>query len=160
MGLEIGRQLSKLRISFLNFKYNSTIVISGLSLCHSSVKQGKNEFLKAFFLQWKLSTLSDCRVLEIWLDWGITLKKWDGSPDCWILKNIQSLLKYLLNFKDSRPNFLYILVWEVPLIAPVISKAAFYIWDSSFWHKTFTFRLAIDEISIITMRSKKWFMDC
>ena len=45
------------------------------------------------------------------------------------------LLKYLLNFKDSRPNSLNIFVWDVLHIAPVMAKAALYWYDLKFWQK-------------------------
>ena len=48
------------RISFLNFKNQSTVLISGLSLFHASIKEGIKEFLKISVLQLKLSTLSNC----------------------------------------------------------------------------------------------------
>ena len=51
------------RISFLNFKNQSTVLISGLSLFHASIKEGIKEFLKISVLQLKLSTLSNCWVL-------------------------------------------------------------------------------------------------
>ena len=63
MGLNRGRPLSKLRISFLNFKNESMVIISSLSLFHSSITEGKKGFLKISVLQKKLSTLSNCRVL-------------------------------------------------------------------------------------------------
>ena len=63
MGLNGERPLSKLRISFLNFKDESMILISGLSLFHSSITEGKKKFLKISVLQYQLSTLSNGWVL-------------------------------------------------------------------------------------------------
>ena len=59
MGLNGERPLSKLRISFLNFKDESMVLISSLSLFHSSITEGKKEFLKISVLQYQLSTLSN-----------------------------------------------------------------------------------------------------
>ena len=51
MGLNRGQPLSKLRISFPNFTNKSMVLISGLSLFHSSLTEGKKELLKTSVLQ-------------------------------------------------------------------------------------------------------------
>ena len=41
-----------------------------------------------------------------------------------ISKKVHSFLNQQLNFRDSKPNILYNLFWDVPLIASVISRVA------------------------------------
>ena len=50
-------------MGFLNFKSESTVLNSGLSLFRSSITETKKELLKISVLQKKLSTLSNCPVL-------------------------------------------------------------------------------------------------
>ena len=52
--------------------------------------------------------------------------KYSGRPFVLNLKKVHNFLNQCLNFRDSKPNSLYNLLWGVSLMAPVIAMTALY----------------------------------
>ena len=93
----------------------------------------------------KMLSVSELRILESSLFHSIMV---DGEYHCWIiskryfrhwvlyiLKKRHSFLYQRLCWRDSKPSYGYILSLDIPLMAPVIAKAALYCRNSTFLWK-------------------------
>ena len=66
---------------------------------------------------------------------GIRSNKYSGRSLVLNLKKVHNFLNQHLNFRHSKPNSLYNLLWDVPLMAPVIQGQLcieffqFFVWN-------------------------------
>ena len=98
-------------------------------------REGKYDFLKnwCFTLIW--GVLCAFLVLYWKCDRGITSKRYFGHWFLYTLKRRHSFLHHRLCWRDSKPSSWYIFSLDVPLMAPLIAKAALYCRDSILWWK-------------------------
>ena len=57
---------------------------------------------------------------------GTRSNKYSGRPLVVSLKKVHNFLNQRLDFRDSKPNSPYNLLWDVSLMVPVIARAALY----------------------------------
>ena len=98
---------------------------------HSNIEKGK--YLNKSVLQQFFDIDATERVSWKWFYWGITLKKYFDEPDLLILSKVQSLLNQRLDARYFRASSSYSFLRDVPLIAPVIARAALHCMFSFFW---------------------------
>ena len=101
------------------------------NMLHSNIEKGK--YLNKSFLQQFFDIDATERVSWKWFYWGIRLKKYFDKPDLLILNKVQSLLNQRLDARYFRASSSYSFLWDVPLIAPVIARAALHCMFSFFW---------------------------